>query len=295
LSIATGGWWLIMGLLWRVRPWISSRGEFASDLAQQGYADFAVRLTSPAKVSLLTWESNLHAVGLTLVLLLVPTLWWTARNPARFAFTLSGASVWLVLSWDPFNDPFMMWVTRRFVPVVIPWVVVGTIYGLACLHDRLASSSIPKTRWIPVGILALLLILPAEKVWFQARIRDWPGATAWFAHTAELIPEDAVLLTDQPGFGSPFRFIWGKSAFELRRQRPELLRRFLDLHAHQSFAENLWILTTSDMLRMEPGWEAVHEVPMKSSIQSTHKYKFPRSQKARGGDFVLYRWVGSGS
>ena len=291
LGLATAGWWMVMGLLWWVRPWISSRGEFAAELVEKGYTEFAASLTSPSKVSLLYWESNLHAVGLGIVLFLTPALWWTARNPARFALALSGAGVWLVLSWNPFNDLFMMWVTRRFVPVVVPWVVLGAVTGLVVLEGRLQKVRWKPARWLPMAFALVLLALPFRNAWFQSRIRDWSGTTAWFAETAQLIPDDAVLLTDQPGFGSPFRFIWGKSAFELRRQTPENLGRFLKRHQRRPLADEVYVLSTSELLKTAPGWEKVKDVPLATTMQSTHQYKFPRSTQTRGGEFVLYRSV----
>jgi hypothetical protein len=292
LGIATLGWWLVIGVLWRIRPWISSQGETAEWFRVQIGPEITDTLFGPAKVSMLYMESNFHSLGLILILLLVPVLWWKANTPARIAFALTGAGIWLVLAWNPLNDLFMMWVSRRFVPVVIPWIVVGTVVGLATVQSWIKEQGGQRSSWIPLGVVALMILLPLPQTWFQIKTRDWPGAIQWFERTASVIPDDAVVVTDQPGFGSPLRFIWGKKAFELRRQKPELVRQFLDLHEQEGFAENLFFMTSSDLIASVPGWVAVEKLPMRSSIQSHHRYKIPTSTKSRGGDFVLYHWVG---
>ena len=292
LWTATVGWWVIILGLWWVRPQLVSTGEVANTLTSWGVGSFAETLTGPAKVSLWYFQSNLGVMGLFLVVLFVPCLWWNACHPARLIFAVSGAAIWLVLAWNPLNDLFMMWVSRRFVPVVIPWLVVGTTCGLAWLKTSLARLGRPKVEALPVALLlvAILPVLPTS--WFQLCHQEWPGAIEWFEGVAETLPDEAVVVTDQPGFGSPLRFIWGKRAFELRRQKNVLLREFLDLHSTTPFSEDLFFLTTSPVLGTEPGWKPIAELPMRSSIQANHQYKIPTSTKSRGGDFVLYRWVG---
>ncbi|MEX2606382.1 MAG: hypothetical protein WD708_03475, partial [Kiritimatiellia bacterium] len=295
LSIVTLGWFVWVGVCWFVRPEFPSWTAGVAGLTRIGHTLGAGSLVDtflgPARMSMLYMEGIWHPLGLTWVVLCVPLLWWKSKGPAMMAWGLSGLAVMVVLTWEPLNDLFMMWVARRFIPVVTPWLISAAVLGIREVWEWMDRRKFrDRIKGIAVSLPVLLLVglqFPATR--FMARNREWPGTLSWFESVAERIPEEAVLYTDQPGFGAPFRFIWDKKAFELRRQHPELLRRLLDEVRENPGEHPVLLLTTSSIVEAEEGWKLLEDIPLKSSMQSHHRHKVPLSTRSRGGAFKLYQ------
>lgn len=298
LGLSTLGWWLWTAFNWWIRPSLPDRTNLAADLTRLaealGLTSQAEALLGPSRYAMIYLQNLFGAPALAVILLAAPLLWWRARDPGRICWALGGLAACLVLTWQPLNDLFMMWVSRRYIPMVVPWLILGLIAGLRELERLIASRPGPPRvlRFVPALLLLPLLAFQLPAASFMARHREWPGATDWFRSVADSIPEDAVLYTDQPGFGSPLRFVWNVSAFELRRRNHDLRERLLDLIRRHPPDSPLFFLTTED-LSSRPEWEPASRHPFRSSIQNHHRYKVPLSTKSRGGDFVLYRFVGT--
>jgi len=298
LTLLTTGWYLWMGFNWFIRPTLPNRTHITTQLIPLARAleleSVMDSLLGPSRVSMLYLESLFHPLGLGWILLFAPVLWWTARGPVRAAWAVSGAAIMLVLTWEPLNDLFMMWVSRRFIPVVIPWMILGGTLGAATCARKLRTT--PRTRRlvpVPAIIVFLLISLRLPLSSFMALNREWPGAIHWFEQVAEVLPGQAVLYTDQPGFGAPLRFIWDIHAFELRRQDAGMRDDLLD-HVRKCPPEApTYFLTTAD-LTDRPEWEIASRHPFRSSILAHHRTRAVRATKSRGGDFILYRLRSSG-
>ncbi|MEE8310939.1 MAG: hypothetical protein V3R77_01695 [Candidatus Binatia bacterium] len=112
------------------------------------------------------------------------------RGPGNVFFLVLLTLVGSLLLYDPHVQPFMLWGLRRFVPLVIPALVVA---AASTCHLVLARSR-------PLGIvmgtlLALSVVAPARGLWRQELYR---GAHQQLAHLHAGLPMDAVLLIDRP-------------------------------------------------------------------------------------------------
>jgi hypothetical protein len=292
------GWMGWMAFNWWIRPTLHSRTNLMAALTRFlnaiGAGDRIAHLAGPDSRAMLYLESCFGPVGLGLCLAGVWMLFRRARSPAARAWFWSGCAVTLVLSWRPYNDLFMMWVTRRYIPMVIPWLLSGMLVGAAALQEALSTRRIP--RWLPAlapALVALALSLNASASRNMIRLRDWPGLTAWFEPVATAIPPDATVYTDSTGFGGALRFLWNRRAYELHHPRPERLTAFVGLVEREALRTGgVYVLTerpVPDGPRDGVAWQPVLQAPLDSSILQQPRTRVPDSTKPRGGAFVLYR------
>jgi hypothetical protein len=197
--------------------------------------------------------------------------------------------VLVVLTTQISHEPFMMFVSRRLVPVVLPLLCLG----VAALGDRCEGAM----RTHPIrGVLAgvLILALPVVGTFggtvFVAAHREWPGLVNWYDQLAARIPRGAAVYSDQPGFAAPLRFLHGFSAFETRALSPyqpaDPMPRMIR-HAEQ---EPVFWLTSSDIPEVYAARVApVATLPLRSVILGTTRHSVPRYVRERGGTFTLYR------
>lgn len=196
----------------------------------------------------------------------------------------------LILSYRVYNDHFMMWVSRRFIPIVIPLFCLGVAATCQSIEGLLG-------RWWSKGIavaaatLALIgaLAWNAPSSWAMMRMNEWPGLIRWFDRVAEALPADAVIYCDQPGFAAPLRFIYGKRSFELQVRGPGSREKLLDIMIKQMTAAPVYLLTENTEGLDDAPVEAQASFPLTSRIIHTYRRGIPRDYKGRGADMVLYR------
>ena len=101
------------------------------------------------------------------------------------------AVVALQYLYDPLESGVHMWSMRRFVPVVLPLLMLGAALGVAAGLRRMPA------RYRPGLALALALVLVdlvARPALALVREPLWKGAVAETERMARLFPEDAVVL-----------------------------------------------------------------------------------------------------
>jgi hypothetical protein len=112
------------------------------------------------------------------------------KRSGNVFFLVLAVLVGSLLLYDPHVQPFMLWGLRRFVPLVIPALIVAA--ASAC-HLVLARSH---TLGIAIGtLLTLSVVAPARGLWRQELYR---GAHDQLAHLHTRLPADAMLLIDRP-------------------------------------------------------------------------------------------------
>jgi 4-amino-4-deoxy-L-arabinose transferase-like glycosyltransferase len=169
-------------------------------------------------------------LGLLLAVLGLCLLIWRERSLAARVFLAIGLLSTVVYVYNILNNPHHIYAMRRYVPVVIPAMMIWGAYGL---------TAISRARWRGARWVALLLGLAwlGGMVW-QSRViwRQVDDAGAIAAMTdlnRQLAPGAIVLLDDQSpvGFGdvvgTPLRFIFEHPVFVLRNPQtvtPEALR-----------------------------------------------------------------------
>lgn len=235
--------------------------------------------------------------ALTLGLIGIAALLFSVRKPAPKAMLFAAVAVMGFLMYDVFHDQFMMWVMRRFVPVILPLICLGIITVLHGLDQRLHRIC-RLTSWrdtlcsAGLALLLLMPMLPATKALYGQG--EWPGLEHWLADVNRHLPEDAVLFCDQPGFAAPFRFMYGHRAYM------PVVRGLDDQDHFEAFllqtlqTENSIFLLS---LRDPPDIEGVtikqqHAFPLTSSILFNPQKGIPGLRRGRGGEFVLYELYG---
>lgn len=162
---------------------------FADGSVQRSYAEQAVRrlswfLTAPALV--------VAVAGLGVVAL---RRWraqaWAAVLPALLLLPVYG--------WHPRVAPRLMWWGRRFVPVVLPGLVLLVAVYLAWLFARRGVR-----RLLAVGALAALVGVYAAQSWPLRGHREWGGTFTVASRVAAVSGErQGVYLWQYPGTVAP--------------------------------------------------------------------------------------------
>ncbi|MEM7331958.1 MAG: glycosyltransferase family 39 protein [Chloroflexota bacterium] len=139
----------------------------------------------------------------------------------RFGFFLfvGGLSI-IQYVYRIFNTPYHIYAMRRYVPIVIPVLVVFAAVALWLLFQQ-------ERRWIKVATVVIGIGLFGGLL-YQARfvlpLRDLEGATAQLVQVANAIEPDAILVISEPAtstfadtFGPPLRFIYGHDIATIRQ------------------------------------------------------------------------------
>jgi hypothetical protein len=194
------------------------------------------------------------------------------------AWLFAAAAVTGLLVINVFNDQFLMWMARRFIPVAVPLLVLGQAAALAAgagVADRWRAAV---GRWILLAGVLLLVGFQLSALRITVQARDWPGLVAWLDRVAAALPRGAQVFVDQPGFGAPLRFLHGFDAYELHARgadRRVLLAEVLRRRLAQG--GEVWLLGLSGPLpaadlRCEPR----ADFPLESGQQNTGKWDHPR-------------------
>ena len=130
----------------------------------------------------------LAAVGL--VWLISAGLVARADQGTSFALILLGV-VSLHYLYDPHEPGVHIWSMRRFVPVVLPLLMVVVAIAVVGVLGRIASGY---RSWVAVGASVVLVGLVARPSLAVVGTPVWEGALAQTAQLARMFPDDAVVL-----------------------------------------------------------------------------------------------------
>jgi hypothetical protein len=215
---------------------------------------------------------------------------WRIRTSGIAIWLIASVFTMIILLSNVFNDHFMMWVSRRFIPTVIPLIVIGIVVAARELYIRFAS----KSPILAIGLAAILIgivaLTTSPATYRIATTRDWPGLCAWFDDLAQSLPTGARVYCDQPGFAAPLRFMYGIRSFESYGDKSlsEYLLTFRQ--ALNIETGNTYILTTRQQPEL-PGLtlQKTKHLTLRSHIQLQPKFSIPTGVKERGGEFTLYQ------
>jgi hypothetical protein len=124
-----------------------------------------------------------------------------------------------------FNTPYHIYTMRRYLPVVIPMLMVYTAVSLFWLYRRQWGWS----ARLGSGLLALLLI---GGLLFQSRyvlpLREYRGALEQLAELQTHLQPGAIIVISEPSeglfadaLGPPLRFLYGHDIATIRQDGPE--------------------------------------------------------------------------
>jgi hypothetical protein len=278
---------------WYIRPHLIVEGRvlsvITSVLSAVGKPEWLHELGGENALNIQYLTAIFGRFGLLAGFLGVIILGWRLRQRGVAIWLLASVFTLMILITNVFNDHFMMWVSRRFIPVVIPLIVIGIVATAKELHGRFLSISRPLSIGLSSGLLITVILTTVPDTCRMAASSDWPGLCRWYDHLAKTIPARAIVYCDQPGFAAPLRFMYGISSFEYYGDKSIaefVQQRRQDLCDRNA---NIYILTTRQQPRLA-GIEMrkMEHFTLQSHIQLQPRYSIPDGVKKRGGEFSLY-------
>lgn len=132
-----------------------------------------------------------------------------------------------------FNTPYHIYTMRRYMPIVLPALMIFAAYFLVSLY-----LTPYKRQWVTRLAAVILTLALAAGLLYQSRfvlpLRENRGITAQLHDIANELEPEAVLLIIEPGtslfadtFGAPLRFIYGHDIATIRSDDQQA-EQFLD-------------------------------------------------------------------
>lgn len=241
-------------------------------------------------------QSLFGVAGLLAALAGVGLLIHRTRTVWRTAWLSASVGVLVLLMTQISHEPFMMFVSRRMVPVILPLLCLG----VAALCDRCewAWRAHPR-RGVLAGVLVLALPLAGTfgGTAYLSSHREWPGLADWLDALAAGIPRGAAVYSDAPGFAAPLRFLHGIPACETGSLSPGQRSDPMGLMRKQVERQPVFWLTQTPVPDAYAAFAApLARFPLESVILGSTRHTVPRHTRPRGGTFTLYRiapWTGS--
>lgn len=272
-ALAVLAWWCFIWL----RPHLPKDSALAGSDAGNLY--FLVAIFGPLFA--------LFAVSLVVWL-------FTERNVVRAIWLYASTVSLVVVATIVFNDHFLMWVARRFVPVAIPLLVLAFAKGLERIVKGRANISVAPSaqrRTVAAALFVAAFAANLQATRAMAMLRDWPGLADWTARVAQAIPPDARVFCDQWGFAAPLRFLHGRQAYELHLSDKDSARRdklAAVMNAAAMRGEKVFFLTMNHPPANGPTCIERGIFPLDSQRLDTSRHSIPRTTRQAGGKFVLY-------
>ena len=207
----TGG--VLLGLgVWQFLAWpaVSMLGQFAF-LSVDGNGTSAPGRT----FAMLGWYLSpwtLLAAGIGFVLLLQRGIGWL-RAPLVGAGVLFAA----ILTMNPYVTPAHVFWVRRFVPEVLPFLLLCAAYGVVEVGRWLPIRSVP---WLSAGMASFLVVnLASISLPLARSVPEYAGAIAQTQSLGRLMaPDSIVLLEATPAadwVALPLTLLYGQSTYLL--------------------------------------------------------------------------------
>ena len=286
--VLVGAWWLFVVF---VRPGIldgtslgDALGQVIHDRLPAGLArgltgdDAGIGLYLRA---LWAWPALIAAMAGVLWLV------WRERSHLATAWLAGALAVGVVITYRIYNDHFLMWLARRFIPILVPLFAVGLAVACAGL-----AAWRPRFRGPVAALLLLALLAPRLPASYRmATLREWDGLDHWLTETSRHLPADSMVIGNLSGFASALRYLHHHQAYELNERTPEAWPRL-----------NRWLQDTPQdrpvylLTRREPddylrrNFEPVREVPLQTGRLHHTRRSVPDGLQVRGGPLVIYRW-----
>ena len=290
---AVAGFALWVFLAWYVRPHLTVEGRvlalFTRLVPSANESDWFAFLAGRNARNFWYLKSLLGAAGLMAALTGVGILIVRKQPVWQTAWLAASIGVLILMMTQISHEPFMMFVSRRLVPVILPLLCLGV--AAFCNRCEVVFRKYP-SRGVLAGILFLALPLAGTLggTVFLSTHREWPGLTDWLGHLAAEIPRGAVVYSDAPGFAAPLRFIYGIPAYEVRTlasgQRTDPMPMMMAGAEHQAV---FWLTETAIPEAYAADAAPTATLPLRSVILGTTRHSVPRDIRPRGGMFTLYR------
>lgn len=168
----------------------------------------------------------LTPLGLALATLGLAWLLRTASFNRLGFFLIVGMSTTIQYVYKIFNTPYHIYTMRRYVPIVLPMLMIYTAVFLIYLFQIKSRPAKIAAGILTIGLIAGLL--------YQSRIvlplREYRGAVAQLKTVAQSLEPEAIVVFDEPAtstfsdtFGPPLKFVYGHDVVTIRQDDPAFL------------------------------------------------------------------------
>jgi hypothetical protein len=263
------------------------------------YSDQNVPYVEPYNLQRLGWY--ISPLGIALAVL---GAWYILRHKlSPHSALFVGVSLFFSFFYlyNSRNNPFHIYVMRRYVPAVIPAFSIAAAYALAHWWQRRPG----RWRWLAcvAATAQLALLLYAGR--FVVRQVDHRGLLDQFTRWAESLPPDAVIIFDDERpvstgatIGTPLHYLFGHTVLDL--QEEHLTERTLDDLLHAWLAQDRpVILAVGDRGARQPfaNWPLtpLPGLRLESRVLESSYYHFPRQVQSSVLRLELYQLLPASS
>ncbi len=204
---------------------------------------------------------GLATVGLALIVR------FYSLNRLGFFLTVGGLTI-VQYVYRILNTPYHIYAMRRYVPIVIPVLMLFTAVALWRLYQN-------EQRWaksLAIGLFAAMMAGLLYQARFVLPLRDLEGATEQLVALQSQIDPEAMLLINEPAsstfadtFGPPLRFIYGHDIATIRQTDNEA-EAFVERLVAEAEKRPLQLLATApidDLIKDTFDLEPVAFVPIR--------------------------------
>ena len=245
----------------------------------------------------------LTPLGLALATVGVAWIIWRESLERLMLFLLAGVLTTVQYVYNIMNMPYLIYAMRRYVPIVIPMLLIYAAYALVHMYQARSR----RVMRFSAGVLTIALLIGLG---YQSRLvvlpRDFFGAVTQLAELNGRLRPDAIVLMAEPSesvlsdnFGVPLRFIFGHDIATLHADNASaapfldrLLTRAAELNRPvQVLALNPIPSAINSLFELQPAGEISLHWP----VLETSFYKNPSTVLPAVYNFDIYDVVGKRS
>ncbi len=220
----------------------------ATGIADNWYGGSQFAVTNRENLVRIGWYVT--PLGLVVVFAGLSLMMWREHSLPVLVFVAIGLFSTVVYVINILNNPLHIYAMRRYVPVVIPAMMIWGAYGLA---------AVSRARWrgapLVTGLVVLAwlggMIWQSRVIWRQV---DYVGAMDALTQLDRKLEPGAIVLFDDQSpvgvgdvVGTPLRFIFDHPTFVLRNPQAVTTAALQDLiRRWQQEGRNVYVLSESD-------------------------------------------------
>ncbi len=198
-----------------------------TSLVNYWYAGTQVPFSNHENLVRLGWYLTPVGIGLATVGAMLLILYGNWR--LLWPWWLVGGAFTLLYVYNIMNNPFQIYAMRRYVPVVVPTLILAATYALTWMWSQLRWRHLWQRRLLRAsavfmgGLWFAGLLINGRLIWNQI---EYAGVSGQLATLAGQFPKNAILLFVDPApvglgdvIGTPLYFLYDIPAYDLQEEQ----------------------------------------------------------------------------